>query len=87
MTATEMGMLKRKLGIKGPSKPGDMIARMNYFKSHPKPEKALKKANPVAKKGAANAPIQAKKPLKKAVIKKTAKKVDKKQIKKVHKRK
>lgn len=32
MAGTKLGAIKAKLGIKGPTKPGEMIARMNKMK-------------------------------------------------------
>ncbi len=33
MAGTPLGYIKSKLGLKGPTKPGEMIARMNDIKS------------------------------------------------------
>jgi len=33
MPGTKIGSMKRSLGLKGPTKPGDMISRMNAIKS------------------------------------------------------
>lgn len=32
-----MGSIKKKLGLKGPTKPGEMIARWNEIKNKPTP--------------------------------------------------
>ncbi len=45
-----MGSIKRKLGLKGKTKPGDMIAAMNKAKNAGKIEKPPKKVAKIIKK-------------------------------------
>lgn len=42
MSGNYMGAIKKKLGLKGKTKPGDMIARLNEMKN-PKIIKTIKK--------------------------------------------
>lgn len=37
MSGSPLGAIKKKLGLKGPTKPGEMIARWNELKNKPAP--------------------------------------------------
>jgi hypothetical protein len=49
MSGNSLGALKKKLGLKGTTKPGEMIARMNALKNG-KIEKPTKKVAKIIKK-------------------------------------
>lgn len=50
MSGTFTGALKSKLGLKGKTKPGEMIAKMNAIKNTPKLSKKMGKS-PMKKYG------------------------------------
>ncbi len=43
MSGTPLGSLKAKLGLKGPTKPGEMISAMNKSKSNENIKAVIKK--------------------------------------------